>query len=243
MWGFGPAIGKYFGGLDPTSIVAGACILLYVIALALDLRSALAPRGLMGILAPSSRALYTLGMTGGWAWANGHWWTLASAIYLHGGLLHIVFNVMWIRNLGPAVEEIYGPARAFLLFQIAGVGGFVVSNLLGAHPTIGASGAIFGLLAALLVHGRKAGRSLMTRQLMTWAVILFVFGFMMPGINNWAHAGGFAAGWLAALAMGAGIRREEGPGTQLLAIGSAIFSFLAVVLSVLTTIGPAFLTR
>ena len=120
----------------------------------------------------------------------------------------------------------------------------MVSNLLGNHPTIGASGAIFGLLAALLVHGRKAGRSLMTRQLMTWAVILFVFGFLMPGINNWAHAGGFAAGWLAALAMGAGIRRRgEGPGTQLLAIGSALFSLFAVILSVLTTIGPAFLSR
>jgi rhomboid protease GluP len=246
LWGYGPAIGKIFGSLDPTSIIAAACVLLYVAALALDIRAALAPRGFgfLGILSPSSRALFTLGMTGGWAWAAGHWWTMASAIYLHGSLLHIVFNVMWIRSLGPAVEEIYGPARAFLLFQIAGVGGFLISNMIGNSPTIGASGAIFGLLGALIVHGRTAGRALMTRQVLTWAVVLFVFGFIMPGINNLAHAGGFACGWIGARVMGAGVRaREEGPGTQILAIIAAVASLAAVILSIVTTYGPAFLAR
>lgn len=241
LWGFGPAIGKIVGNLDQTAIVASACILLYMVALAIDVRGAGVLRGLLGILAPSSRALYTLGMTGGWAWAAGHWWTVASAIYLHGGLLHIVFSVILIRRLGPEVEEIYGPARAFLLFQIAGVGGFLISNLFGGSPTIGASGAIFGLLGALVAHGRTAGRTLMTRQVVTWAMVLFVFGFMMPGINNLAHAGGFACGWLGARVVGAGVRAgHEGPGTQILAILSAFASLAAIILSFMTTFGPAF---
>ena len=78
---------------------------------------------------------------------RGWWWTLLTAMYLHGSLLHIVFNMMWIRNLGPAAAEVYGPGRAFLLFNFAGASGFLVSNLMSGTPTIGASGSIFGLLA------------------------------------------------------------------------------------------------
>ena len=197
LWGFGPALGRIAGALDPTSILAAACVLLYVVALLVDLPGALAPRGLLGLLAPSERALALLGMTGGSAWARGHWWTLLSAIYLHGGILHIVFNVMWIRNLGPAIADIYGPARAVLLFHAAGAAGFLLSNLASGSPTIGASGAIFGLLAALVVHGHRAGRSVMTAQVLGWAGTLFLFGFLMPGVNNLAHGGGFAGGQFA----------------------------------------------
>ena len=66
-------------------------------------RRSSACRGLFAILSPGTRALYQLGMTGGVAWREGWWWTLLTAIYLHGGLLHIFFNLMWMRNLGPAV--------------------------------------------------------------------------------------------------------------------------------------------
>jgi rhomboid protease GluP len=218
-------------------MIAAACIVLYVLSLAIDLRGAFASRGIMSFLSPSSRALYTLGMTGGIVWAQGHFWTILSATFLHGGLLHIFFNVMWIRNLGPAVEEIYGPARAFIIFIVAGAVGFLVSNLMGNAPTIGASGAIFGLLAALIVHGRRAGRSHMTAQVWTWAVILFLFGFMMPGINNFAHGGGFAGGYAAAMVLGGGVKGTEGPGAQIFAVVLAVASLGAVVLSVVT-IGP-----
>jgi rhomboid protease GluP len=234
LWGLTPGISRVLGGLDPTTMVAAAAIGLYVLAVAIDLRAALSPRGFMNLLAPSSRALYTLGMTGGWAWARGHWWTLLSATFLHGGILHIVFNVMWIRNLGPEVEAIYGSARAFLIFVLAGACGFLASNILGGAPTIGASGAIFGLLAALIAHGRRAGRSLMTAQVWSWALVLFVFGFLMPGVNNLAHGGGFAGGYAAALAFGSGVRGKEGPGTQVLALAAAFLSLLAVLLSAWT---------
>ncbi len=237
LWGFGPALGRLVGTLDPMAIAVAGCVLLYVVALLIDLPQALRFRGMMGILSPSPRALMILGMTGGEAWNRGHIWTLLSAIYLHGGLLHIFFNVMWIRDVGPAVAEIYGPARAFALFNIAGAAGFLASNMLSGAPTVGASGAIFGLLAALIVHGRRAGRSLLTSQVLAWAGILFVFGFVMPGINNIAHAGGFAGGWIAATAMGAGVRGREATGAQLLALVSGILSVAAVILSVASAFG------
>ena len=231
LFGYGPVLTRALGTVDVVQILAGACIFLYVVALLLDLRGALSPRSWMGILAPTSKALTTLGMTGGFAWARGHYWTLLSAIYLHGGLLHVAFNVLWIRDLGPAVEEIYGPGRAFLLFVGAGAGGFLASNLLSGAPTVGASGAIFGLLAALIVHGRRSGRSLLSSQILRWAGILFLMGFLFPGVNNLAHLGGFAAGWAIAYLFQGGTT-HEGPLTTVAAILAAVASVAAVLLSV-----------
>jgi len=236
LWGYGPALARLVGAGDPTALIIGASVLFYGLALMIDLPGALHPRHLMGILGPSPRALTILGMTGGSAWAQGQIWTVLSAIYLHGGIFHIVFNMMWVKSLGPAVEEIYGPARAFILFQVAGAAGFLVSNWLSGAPTVGASGAIFGLLAALIAHGRRAGRSLLTSQLLRFAAILFVFGFVMPGVNNLAHAGGFAGGWMGAMLMGAGVRGREGTGTQLVALASGILSLAAVVMSAVTVL-------
>ena len=82
-------------------------------------------------------------MTGGVAWELGWWWTLLTAIYLHGGLLHIFFNMYWIRILGPSATEVFGPARTFVLFNVAGVAGFLLSNLMSGGPTVGASGGNF----------------------------------------------------------------------------------------------------
>ena len=83
-------------------------------------RAAFAPRGLFGILAPSSGALYVLGAAGTLPWAYGRWWTLFTAIYLHGNLLHILFNMMWVRQLAPPVEELFGRARLIVIFTVAG---------------------------------------------------------------------------------------------------------------------------
>jgi rhomboid protease GluP len=96
-------------------------------------------------------------MTGSYAMARGRFWTLITAIYLHGSLLHIVFNLLWIRQLGPAVEELFGTSRLILIFTFSGVAGFIISNLVGIQFTIGASGSIFGLLGALIYYGRHCG--------------------------------------------------------------------------------------
>ena len=232
LYGFGPGIQRFIGRrLDLTSVIVGACVVLYVTALALQPEAILHPAGFLDILAPGSRALYQLGMTGGLAWSQHWWWTLLTAIYLHGSLLHIFFNVMWIRNLGPAVVEFWGPARAFIIFNVSGIVGFLVSNVVTGHPSIGASGAIFGYLAALIVYGRRVGHSTLTAQVWQWAIIVFVMGFVMSSVNNWAHAGGFAGGWIVSTAMRTSPERREGRAAIFLGAVFALLTVAGVALS------------
>jgi rhomboid protease GluP len=236
LFGWAPQLQRLFGNrLDMVAIIVTACVGLYVASLVLQPEAILSPMGNFGsffnFLSPGSRALYQLGMTGGIAWNAGMWWTLFTAIYLHGGLLHIFFNVMWIRNLGPAVSDVYGPARAFVIFSIAGAVGFLLSNLLTQNPSIGASGSIFGLLAALIVYGRRRHSSVLTTQLWQWAIVMFVMGFLMSGVNNYAHAGGFAGGWLTATAMRFGDEKRESHAVQLLAVALILLTVAGFVLS------------
>ncbi len=238
LFGWATVLRRALGGrLDLFSLIVTGCVTLYALACLLQPEALLESRGLLSILSPGNRALLQLGMTGGFAMDRGWWWTLLTAMYLHGSLLHIVFNMMWIRNLGPPVAEVYGPGRAFLLFNLAGAGGFLVSNLMTGVPTIGASGSIFGLLAALIVYGRRRGSSLVTQQLWQWAIILGVFGFIMPGINNWAHGGGFAAGWIGAHLMGLDDDRQDSSWVLLVSLGLIAVTVVGFGLSLLMVTG------
>jgi rhomboid protease GluP len=140
----------------------------------------------------------------------GMWWTILSAGWLHGSALHILFNMMWVRQLGPAIAEIYGGARLVIIYTIASACGFLLSStaghimpplpiIAGAPFTLGASAAIFGLLGALVHYGRRGGSSIIRSQATGYAVSMFVFGLIFPGIDNYAHAGGFAGGYLASM--------------------------------------------
>jgi rhomboid protease GluP len=239
MWGFAGPLRALFRRRSFVDIVTVACIVLYVASLVFDPRAALQPRGLFNIFSPSIDALFALGAAGSVPWQLGRWWTLLTAIYLHGGLLHILFNVLWIRQLGPAVEELYGPSRLVVIFTVAGAAGFVASNLLGHAFTIGASGSIFGLLGAMVAFGQKRGGTFGTmvlRQYGQWALLLFVLGFLMPGVNNIAHAGGFVGGFVAGLVLALAERRAETGFDQLMAaacIGATLLGFGLAVWSTL----------
>ena len=238
LFGWTPALQRVVGQhLDLISLISITCVLLYTVALLLQPEAITDLRSVLLLLSPGSRALYQLGMTGGVAWQLGWWWTLLTAIYLHGSLLHIFFNLMWIRNLGPVATEVYGPARAFVLFNAAGAAGFLLSNLMTGAPTIGASGSVFGLLAALIVYGRRRGSSLMTTQVWQWAIILFVLGVLMPSVNNWAHAGGFAGGWVAAQAMQFSDETRESTWILLTALALIGLTAVGVVLSFIRVTG------
>ena len=134
LWGLGPALSRLFGSkIDVLTLIPTACIVLYVLSLLLDLDAALALRGgFFNMLSPGQFPMVALGMTYG----NGPWWTLFTAIYLHGGLFHILFNVLWIRQLGPEVGNLYGPARYFIIFTTGGVVGFLLSNAVSGYPTL-----------------------------------------------------------------------------------------------------------
>jgi rhomboid protease GluP len=184
----------------------------YVAALLLDIQAAARPTGPFDILSPSGVALDRLGMTGAYAWARGRWWTVLTAIYLHASVLHLLFNMLWVNQLAPAVEELYGRSRLILIFTAAGVAGFVVSNLVGVTFTLGASGSVFGLFGAMIAYGRTRGGRFgmaVVRQYGPLAAVLFIMGFLMPGINNLAHAGGFVGGYLLGVVIGHGERSRE----------------------------------
>lgn len=213
LWGFGPTIGRLIGGLDFAALVRVVAIAAYIASLALDPRSALSPRGVFDLFAPGGRALIALGMAGAVPWQAGHWWTVLTAIYLHGSLLHILFNLLWIRQLLPDVEEVYGQARTIVIFTLSGAAGFLLSNAAGNPFTVGASGAIFGVLGAMVWYGRRRGGffgAAIFRQYGMWALILFVAG-LLPGmrVDNWGHAGGFLGGVVVALLLGSGDQRPE----------------------------------
>jgi rhomboid protease GluP len=206
LWGFAPALTRFGRDLGFTPFVIGACGVLYALMLFAD-PSGINQGGLLNFLSPSLRSLFLFGASGATpVFRYGRWWTVLTAGWLHAGLLHIVFNMMWIRQLAPATSEMYGASRMVVIYTIAGIVGFTASTfaaafvpiLGGAGFTVGASAPIFGLLAALIYYGRRTGSRVVGEQAKAWAVMLFIFGFIMPGVDNWAHLGGFAGGYAAA---------------------------------------------
>ena len=216
MWGFGPALRRLGADLGVSQIVVFGCALLYLASLAL------APSGVdwtpsLGFLSPSGESLARLGAAGAIpVMVSGHWWTLLSAGWLHGSLIHILFNMMWVRQLAPATSMIFGPGRTMLIYILASVGGFLLSSVMGflltisrgtllsnvlsllmgrALLTVGASAAVFGLLGAVVYAGRRGVAAQLGRQAWVWAIFLFIFGLVFPSVDNWAHLGGFLAGY------------------------------------------------
>jgi len=149
-------------------------------------------------LSPSNGALLLLGSTGTIPIDQGHrWWTLVSANYLHGGILHIVFNMIALYQIGPLVLREYGANRLIGLYTLGGVFGFLVSYFAGVRLTLGASAAVCSLIGASLYYGKSRGGTYgqaIYKQISGWVLMLFIFGFMVPGINNWGHGGGIVGG-------------------------------------------------
>ena len=136
----------------------------------------------------------------------GNWWTVLSAGWLHAGLLHILFNMMAVRNVGPGAVEIIGPGRTVIIWVVSGAVGFLLSSTMGAYGpripflrgatiTVGASASIFGLIGALAHYGRMSGSTLIRETTKGWIISGLMIGFLLPGIDNWAHAGGFLGGY------------------------------------------------
>jgi rhomboid protease GluP len=157
-------------------------------------------------LSPSNQSLEELGATGTYPVFQLHrWWSLVAANYLHGGLLHIVFNMLAFRQLAPLVISEFGINRTIILYTLGGVGGFFLSSIAGVQLTIGASAAICSLIGALLYYGKSRGGVYgqnIFSQIGGWAIAIGVFGFLVPGINNWGHGGGMLAGALLGYLLG-----------------------------------------
>jgi rhomboid protease GluP len=126
-------------------------------------------------------------------------WRLITAIFLHGSLLHLGFNMWVMMDLAPTIEELYGSARFLFVFIVTGVCGYILSFLTGHPNSVGASGSLLGLVGLMLAltTGRQSAAMRMLRsQLLYWLAYIVVLGILMPGIDNYAHAGGFVAGFV-----------------------------------------------
>ncbi len=138
----------------------------------------------------------------------GHeWWRLLTAVFLHGSLLHIGFNGYALANIGPALEQAIGSRRVLVLFVATGVVSFAVSMaaaFFAFRVSVGASGAIFGMIGYGVVHGRIRGGTMyraFSDNLMRWAVFGLLLS-LVPGVDMAAHAGGFVSGAIAGLFIG-----------------------------------------
>ncbi len=209
LWGFSPVLRSLGNDMGFVPLLVTGCIGLYA-AMLLASGGSVRMGGLFSFLSPNTSSLFLFGASGGLpVFEYGRWWTVLSAGWLHAGLLHILFNMMWVRQLGPSCAELYGAGRMVIIYTLAGVCGFTASSfawllfggipiLGGAGFTVGASAPIFGLLGALVYYGNRSGSSLIRREALGYALAMAVFGLIMPGIDNWAHAGGFVGGYLVA---------------------------------------------
>lgn len=132
----------------------------------------------------------------------GEVWRLLTNIFIHIGILHLIFNLYALWALGPLAEEIFGHPKFLMIYIFSGLGGSVASFLFSPALSAGASGAIFGLLGALLYYCIKRPnlwKSGLGMNLVIVILVNFGFGLSQPGIDNYAHLGGLLIGTLTSI--------------------------------------------
>ena len=210
----GRGVSGFFGGNAPaTTVILIVNVLMFAVSL---LTSVQQGAGLGLTAGVSGDVLYRMGASYYPAIFVGHqWFRLVTAMYLHGSILHIGFNMWVLWDVGPVIQEVYGSARYLFMYTFCGIAGFVLSAWRG-NFSVGASGAILGLVGVMLAITTKRGGAAMQAQrsrLIFWIVIIFAQG-LLPGlsIDNWAHAGGLISGFLLGRAFA---DRQPAPGSEL----------------------------
>jgi rhomboid protease GluP len=187
---------KVFGLIMPgVSPVTAALTAAIGISFILQLLSS----GGAALLSPGMATLVRAGALDSRLVAGGEWWRLLTCVFVHIGVIHLLFNLYALLSVSSFLEEEVGPARYLSLFLLSGLGGSAASYVLHARVvSAGASGALFGLIGFAIAYFRRQGsargrdiRSFMVR----WALYAFFFGLLVRA-DNYAHAGGFAVGFL-----------------------------------------------
>jgi len=227
---------------DPEGFLQAIIVInavMFVLTLMLSTRGPRLSFNPMNFLSPDNRALILLGGTGVVPIAQlGRWWSLITANYLHGSILHIVFNMIALNQIGPLIISEYGGYRMLVIYTGGGILGFLLSFLAGVPLTIGASAAVCGLIGAALFFGKHRGGAYgeaVYKQVSGWVIGLFIFGLMVPGINNWGHGGGLLGGALIAFLLGYQDRGREKPLHKLLAASCVAITLLALGWAIFST--------
>lgn len=130
---------------------------------------------------------------------------LISSAFLHGGFLHLLFNMYALFIIGTQVENYIGKGKFIFIYLMSAISGNLMSCVFSTNVSVGASGAIFGLLGALLYFGyhyRLYLGSVLKNQIIPLIVLNLILGFMMPGVDNAAHIGGLIGGYLSMMVLG-----------------------------------------
>jgi membrane associated rhomboid family serine protease len=206
------AASRSLGQLLPTTspatyaILTGCCVIFAASFLATFSKNGgmtMPGGGLLGILnfgAIDGNVLMRLGESLPWFADTQQPWRFVTAVFLHASILHILFNMWVLMDIGPQIEELYGSARFLFIFVLSGIGGYVVSSFFG-HFSVGASGAILGLcgvVLAITIGSRSTQAQMFRSYVVRLLIYVAILGFLPFGLalDNWAHAGGLATGFV-----------------------------------------------
>jgi rhomboid protease GluP len=149
----------------------------------------------------------------------GEWWRLSTYIFLHANLMHILFNLIALQQIGPQIEQVFGRGRMLFFFMLTGIVAGLGSEWMGLRGVgIGASGALMGLIGLAAGWGQRDGTRMgkaVRDQMVMWGLYTMVFGFMM-GADNAAHGSGFACGALLGFLCKAQWERTDNKGWDIL---------------------------
>lgn len=207
-----PGIGRLLSNVLPGAKTASSLILLtngfwFLMMLLAQMKSGSASADALGLFRFfDSRMLIDFGSGASWLTLQGEWWRLVTPIFLHAGIIHFFFNSYVLLQLGPLAEAEFGTERFWVVYLTCGIAGSAMSQFLqplltarGGVNTIGASGAIMGLMGLLLVHGWRSGGARgqsLKQQMLRYALYILIFSLLVRGVDHFNHAGGFLCGAL-----------------------------------------------
>jgi rhomboid protease GluP len=218
-------------GLPATKLIFGICVLVFALSMASEALGGGAASNGFGLMGFKPSTSLRFGALLGPPIIDLEPWRVLSAVFLHGSGLHIVMNMLSLMNLGRTLEPHFRSARFLLLYLLAGALGFYATVLWQGERafSVGASGAIFGLIGAFigaLIIRRNPGWQ---RVFMSNLIMAFALAYFVPNVDNSAHAGGFVAG----LVLGVLLELERQPRKRdRLMTGLAAGGVVAVIASI-----------
>ncbi len=225
------------GAFAISNMLMAVTVVLYLLALLIDLGNISLHAGGLSLLVPSADAVIRLGATGRIPLMFGRVWSFLTAPYLSTNLLDAGINVLWLFSIGRLVERFFGGAQTFLLYAASGIVGGIVGTLFGAGVMTAGSPALFGLFAGLIVFGRNMHDSVgdqLVRQGIMLAVILLLFDLLGSISNLFADIGGAAVGFGLATLFIQNLALRYDPVTdraaRATAIASAVFLFIGLII-------------
>ena len=154
-----------------------------------------------------SMTLIKFGANASWLVRNGEYYRLFACMFLHAGIIHLLCNMYSLYVIGPQVESFYGKLKYLFMYIFSGICGSILSLAFASNNSIsvGASGAIFGLLGSILYFGyhyRVYLGNVLRSQIVPVIIVNLFIGFMLAGVDNFAHIGGLLGGIFASMAVG-----------------------------------------